>query len=313
MRNTKIRKCHNRNVFFRIYNIKVVSILLMSAFVSKTFAQEHVSFWGMELGTDVKKDSVFMREIGCRPWNQLHTSFMDFSCYKTDFQTYISLHFSPITQKVSEVYICFMDDNDLYDYYKCRISNICGKPFKENIVGDLFWRIKNKNGNVIGEISLLKNKANDHSLGIILTDNKTHQEAMKESNVYSVDAEKFFSDFIDKSLERPKTLFVTHIDSLENCGNQLFNDTYVIYAADENGKTYKILSHYDYNEKKSGKMIKVNAKMEIKLDLYHFSYKLVQQQCSYFGNIIKNEPDIGLYNLHVTENLNGLYLRKHQK
>ena len=150
-------------------------------------------------------------------------------------------------------------------------------------------------------------------MGIIITDRKSHQEALKQSKEYADEGEKYFDPLIDWSLERPKTLLVTRIDSMKNCGRQLVNDVYVIYAEDEEGKAFKILSHEDRNEKRGGKRIKVNAKYRMKLDLHLFSSRKDSVQRSYYGNIIYNEPEKGLYNLYVTGNLNGLSIYPYKR
>lgn len=309
MRITKRKNCHNRDANFLKKSTTPLLLLFFLSLPCQTQAQDHVTFCGMELGTDIKEDSVFLRGKGCWAYKKLFESFVDFSYYMTDQPIYISLHYSPLSNKVCEVYVLMMEDKDMFDYYNNRMSSVYGKPFS-NINGESFWRIKNKKGKTIGEACLLKEKTDGHGLGIIITDKKSHQEALKQSKTYSNEGDKYFDLLLDKSVAQPKCLLVTHIDSLENCGRQLVNDVYIIYAVDDDGKEYKVLSHDDRSKKSIGKRIKKNGKYRMKLELYLFSTQKESRQRTYFGNKVCNEPERGLYNLYVTGSLNGLNVRK---
>ena len=171
MRTTSKKNCRDHEFLFHTNIIIVFLFLSLQPITCQAQAQDYVSFWGMELGTDIKKDSVFLREKGCRAFKNIFDSFVDFSYYETDLPTYISLHYSPLTKKVSEVYVLMMKDEDVFDIYNNKISNIYGKPVT-NINGESFWHIKNKKGKTIGEACLLKEKADGYgflSFSVICT------------------------------------------------------------------------------------------------------------------------------------------------
>ena len=71
MRNTKRKNCHNRDIFLYKKGITIFIILYLLTFPCQTQTQDHVTFWGMELGKDIKEDSIFLCGKGCRAYKNI--------------------------------------------------------------------------------------------------------------------------------------------------------------------------------------------------------------------------------------------------
>lgn len=113
-------------------------------------------------------------------------------------------------------------------------------------------------------------------------------------------------------------LKIVHIDSLKNGCFKLVNDVFVIYASDDNGQIFKILSHY--NRKIHNEDEKIDQDKFYNLKLYSYFLRGIRKLgvgvqcgiqitgCSYYNNSISIEPEYNIKNLYTTTSLNGIYL-----
>lgn len=310
---------------------RYVIIVLFLTIHNGLRAQNNVVWEGIELNSDIVEDSILLIGKGCVSYNPIFQTTRWFRTdeYPPDYMPKdIILHFSPKTNKVSEVIvIAVLDEQDsIFNATLMKLSDKYGYPdYSYN--QDYQFSIHNKKGKRIGKVFVAKDKINKKSLFLIWTDIKSHKKSLKYGDSYKSDKLGLLSPIMDYNTENALNLFITDIKRLDRKNDEEDNDVYSIYAMDKKGNKFKILTYFDKQNIKGHKIIKKGKWYKFNLDLYfrgwysRFKNEVLYsktRECVYHGHVIYIEPENSITDLYVTPNLNGLYYIKdkeydHQK